>query len=239
MPIQTNASDIHLRSSQTTGLQSSNALSISVWINATWTGGARLSMVGIYGPATDVALGGPVTAVQIGSSSGGGDLTCWTWGGGALVATAAGSMTAFNGQWVHIVYTYNGTNHVLYRNGVQVATTTTAQLPGFLNQVYINGFPGGGTSEVGAFQVDGYTLYRRTLTASEAQTIYKAEGDRHGIVNNLLCHYDFDELGQGVTTTNVNDTSGNGHTLTSTGAGTAITYTYTNAFANSNLRPVQ
>jgi Concanavalin A-like lectin/glucanases superfamily len=179
MPIQTNASDIHLRSSQTTGLQSSNALSISVWINATWTGGARLSMVGIYGPSTDVALGSPVTAVQIGSGAGGGDLTCWTWGGSTLVGTAAGTMTAFNGLWLHIVYTFDGTNHTVYRNGAQLATATNAanpQLPGFLNQVYINGFPGGGTSEVGAFEVDGYTLYRRTLTASEVQTIYEVTG---------------------------------------------------------------
>jgi hypothetical protein len=239
MPIQLNASDIHLRSSQAMGLRTSDALSISVWINATWTGGARISLIGIYGPATDVPLGAPITAVQIGSTAGGGELSCWTWGGGTLTTTVAGSMTAFNGQWVHLVYTHNGGTHTLYRNGVQVSTSTTAQITGFLNQVYVNGFPGGGTSEVASFQADAYTLYRRALTADEVLTIYNAQGDRHGIVTSLICHYDFDELGQGATCTSVNDTSGTGLNLTVTGVGTAITHTYTAALANSNLRPVQ
>jgi hypothetical protein len=196
-------------------------------------------MVGIYGPLTDTPLAAPITAVQIGTTNGGGELSCWTWGGGTLTGTTAGSMTAFNGQWVHIVYTHSGTTHTLYRNGVQVSTSTATQITGFLNQVYVNGYPTGGTGETAAFQVDGYTLFRRVLSPDEILTMYKAEGDRHGIVNDLLCHYDFDELGQGSTTTSVADMSGNGHTLTVTGAGSAITYTYTNAFANSNLRPVQ
>jgi hypothetical protein len=239
MPIQLNASDIHLRSSQAMGLRSTDPFTILVWINATWTGGARISMVGLYGPSADTPLGTPITAVQIGTTNGSGELSTWSWGGGALVTTASSAMNAYNGLWVHIAYTYNGTTHLLYRNGVQVASATNAQIAGYLNQVYINGYPTGGTSEVGALQVDSYTLFRRVLTPDEILTMFTAQGDRHGITTGLIAHYDFDELGQGVASTNVTDMSGNGNTLTSTGAGSAITYTYPTAYANSNLRPVQ
>jgi hypothetical protein len=239
MAIQTTATDIHLRSSQAMNLQATTPFSVTVWINATWNPGARTSYVGIYGPTTDTPLGAPVTAMQIGVSTGNYDLTCWTWGGATLVGTATGTMTGFNGVWVFITYTYDGTNHRVFRNGVQLATSTTAQTPGFLNQVYINGFPGGVTSEVGAFQVDQYALYRRALLADEILTIYNAAGARHGIVNENICRYEFDEGADATTVTGVVDLSGNGNTLTPTGAGAAMTYTYPATYANSNIRMVQ
>jgi hypothetical protein len=148
-------------------------------------------------------------------------------------------MTGYNGVWVFIVYTYDGTNHTLYRNGIQASTTVTTQQPGYLNQVYINGFPDSAASEVTAMQVDQYALYRRTLSATEVLTIYNAAGARHGIVNGLVCRYEFDELSQGASVSNVVDLTGNGNTLTSTGAGTVMAYAYPNTYANSNLRPVQ
>lgn len=239
MAIQTNASDIHLRSSQTMGLSALTPFSVTTWINANWGTGVIGSYVGIYGPATDVALGGPVTAMQIGTQTGGNELTCWTWGGANLVQSAAGAMTAFNNIWVFITYTFDGVNHRVYRNGVQLATTTNAQQAGFLNQVYINGYPGSGTNEVSAFQVDQIGVYRRALSPDEILTIYNAGGARHGITKDLICRYEFDELGQGSTATNVIDLHGTGHNLTNVGAGSAITYTFVNTLANSNIRPVQ
>lgn len=239
MAIQCNASDSHLRSSQAMNLRSSDAFTVNAWVNATWNGGTRLSMVGIYGPASDTPAGTPVTAMQFGSASGNYDLTCWTWGGGGLVTTATGVMNGFNGVWVYISYTFDGTTHSLYRNGQLLVTSTSAQQAGFLNQVYINGFPGSGTGEVGNFQVDQYSLFRRALSANEILTMYNARGDRHGIYNGLIARYEFDELGQGVAATAVVDMSGNGHTLTTVGAGTPpISYTYQNTVANSNIRPV-
>lgn len=237
MAIQTTNTDIHLRSSLAMGLQSTQPFSISTWINATWNGGTRLSFVGLYGPSTDTPLGPPVTALQIGTASGTGDVVCWTWGGGAMV-TGAG-MTAFNGVWVNLTYTYDGTNHRIYRAGTQLATATTAQIPGFLNQVYINGYPGSITSEVASFQTDLYALWRRTLSAEEVMTVASARGGRHGILLNAICRYEMDELPAGATVTNVIDLAGNGHNLTPVGAGSPITYTYNGAVANSNLRPVQ
>jgi hypothetical protein len=242
MAILTTAADCHLRSSQTMGLLARSAFSISVWLNAVWNPGSRRSLVGVYGPLTDVALGTPITGVQIGTTNGGGELTAWTWGGGTLVGTAAGVMTAFNNLWVHVVYTFDGTTHRLYLNGALVASqldTVNPQITGYLNQVYINGFPGGTTGEVSAIYVDQYNLYRRTLAADEIGTMYNAGGARHGIVNSLICRYEFDELSQGTVASSIVDLSGNGHTLTLTGASTAISHTYVNSLANSNIRPVQ
>jgi hypothetical protein len=181
MAIQSNAADIHLRSSQAMNLSAQTPFSVTTWINATWNPGTTSSLVGIYGPPTDTPLGGPVTAMQIGTQTGTYDIVCWTWGGGLLVAGPAAAMTGFNGIWVFITYTFDGTTHRLYRNGVLLASSTNAQIPGYLNQVYINGYPGSITSEVASFQTDQYALYRRTLSADEVLTIYNAGGARHGI----------------------------------------------------------
>lgn len=239
MAIQTTATDIHLRSSQAMNLSATTPFSVTTWINAVWNSGARNSFVGIYGPTTDTPLGAPVTAMQIGTSTGNYDLTCWTWGGATLVGTATGVMTGFNNIWTFIAYTYDGTNHVVYRNGVQLATSTIAQISGFLNQVYINGFPGGVLSEVAAFQTDQYALYRRALSQGEVQSIYNSQGFRNGIVYQGVANYEYDELSQGSAVTAIVDMAGNGNTLTPTGAGTAMTYTYPGTVANSNIRPVQ
>jgi hypothetical protein len=196
-------------------------------------------MVGIYGPLNDTPLGAPNTAVQIGTQAGTGDLVFWTWGGGSLCNTATGVMTALNNTWVFVVYTYDGSTHRGYVNGVQVCTGTSAQQPGFLNQVYINGYPGSVTGEVHNHLVDQYALYRRTLSAAEILSMYTSQGARHGNFGSLICRYEFDEQVQASAVTSVPDLSGNGHVLTPVGAGAAMTYTYTGTVANSNIRPVQ
>lgn len=237
MAILTVSADSHLRSSQTMGLLARSAFSITCWLNCNWAAGGRRSYVGIYGPTADTALGAPVTAIQIGTSLGNNDLTCWTWGGGTMVGTATGAMTAYNNVWTNIAYTYDGTTHIVYRDGIQLATATTVQLVGYLNQIYINGYPGGGTSEVDAFQVDQYALYRRTLTPEEVMTIASSYGTRHGIIHSAIARYEFDG-GTGTTTSEI-DLTNNGHNLTFTGAGAAPSYAYINSIASSNIRRAQ
>lgn len=238
MAIQSIAADSHLRSSLTMNLSALTPFSVTCWLNATsWAGGSRRSHIGIYGPSSDVALGAPVTALQIGTAGGANTIDCWTWGGGTIVS-AAMPATTWNGVWAFITYTYDGTSHRVYRNGTLLNTTTTAQQPGFLNQVYINGYPGGGTSEVDNHQVDQYALYRRTLTLDEIQSIYNAQGARHGVFNGLICRYEFDEGANGTAATSVVDLTGNGHTLTFTGTGGPLAYTYSSTVANTNIRPV-
>lgn len=198
-------------------------------------------MVGIYGPAneSDPPTATPVTALQIGSYVGNGDLRCWTWGGVSLVNTAASFMTPFNGIWVFIAYTYDGTNHRVYVNGVQAATSTAVQAAGFLKQVYINGYPGSGVNEVYNHSVDQYSFYNRTLSADEVLTMFNANGGRHGITQGLIAKYEFDERSQGLTCTTVPDLSGLNNQLTSLGAGSPIVYDFSAPRATSNYRPVQ
>ena len=242
MAISTTAADTHLRSSQAMALGSRTAFSVSCWLNAVWNPGSRRSLVGIYGSATDVPLSAPISGIQIGTGAGNGDLTCWTWGGGTMVSTATGVMTPYNNQWVLITYTFDTVTHRVYLNNALAASqldTVNPQINAQFNQVYINGYPGGGTSEVAAFYIDQYSLYRRTLSLEEIQTKFHSQGARHGIVNGLICRYEFDEGIQSSATTFVPDLTENGHSLTITGASTAISYSYVNSIASSNIRPVQ
>lgn len=83
MSVTTVAVDKHLSNSTGTGFTTStSSFSISTWINGIWNSGT-ISMVGLYGPS-----GTPTSAVQIGSR-GDGLVSCWTWGGGLLLASAA------------------------------------------------------------------------------------------------------------------------------------------------------
>jgi hypothetical protein len=237
MAIQMAAADRHLYTASTNFVASNVPYSISVWINAVWNGGTRLSFVGMY---DGTVTGGTTTGLQIGTSAGAGEVTCWTYGGATMVSSAAGVMTAFNNTWIMITYTYDGTTHRVYRNAVLLGTSTTAPVVGTFTQIYINGFPPeGNASETAAYQVDSYSYYSKTLSLDEITTIYNSQGTRHAIVDKLIARYDFDELAQGSTATAIIDLSGNGNTMINTGAGTPITYTYTNTVANSNLRPVQ
>ena len=239
MAIQmTGATNRHLYTISSNFLNSTDPYSISVWINAVWNGGIRLSFIGMYnGNITS----GVTTGLQIGvSSTVVGAIECWTYGGTAMVTSPANAMTPYNNVWCMVTYTFDGTNHRIYRNDTLLATGTTVQTPGIFTQIYINGYPPTGTtSETATYQIDTYSYYNRTLSQSEIQTMYESYGSRHAITYGELAGYDFDEEAQGATVTNVIDISGNGNSILNTGAGTAITYTYTGTIASSNLRPVQ
>ncbi len=240
MAVQTTAADRHLRSSAPMGnLSVQSPFSISLWIKATWNSGTRLSMVGICGGADDTPLLPPITGLQIGTSLGNNDLSCWTWGGQIMVSTATNFMNAYNNVWAHIVYTYDGTTHRIYLNSTLVASDTATQQPGILNQVYINGYPGGGTNEVSAYQIDRYVLFRRTLAPDEILTVYHSRGWRHSNIYQAVCRYEFDELGEGTSCPLAVDYTGNGHQLTTEGAGATMTHTYINNIGKSNMRVVQ
>jgi hypothetical protein len=231
-----NTAVLNMAMSSTAG--ASAKFSIAVWINANWgsstVANGRCSMVGLYGPAA-----APTSALQIGSSAGSGDLTCWTWGGTTMVGTATDYMTQYNNTWVHVAYTYDGTTHTLYLNGSPIVSSTVAQITGNLQAVTISGYPTGGTAETWNHIVDSYGLYNRVLTANEILTMYNAQGSRHGIDYGIVAAYEFDEGIEGAGATTVLDLSGSALHLLLTGAGTpGPKYTYTTTYAGSNIRPV-
>lgn len=231
MAVQLNNSDIHLVNSTANAFVSNNAaFTLAGWINGTWNGGGRISMLGIYGPST------PTAGLQIGTN-GIGDLACWGWSGGALISSTG--MTAYNSTFVHVAYTYDGSTHSLYLNGALVATSTTAlAATAQMNMIYINGYPTGGILETGSFQVDDVNYFSRTLTLEQIQTIYNSRGQRHAIVYGSIATFAFEESAQGTTISSVVDLSGNGNHLSSAGAGSSIKYTYSSGTASINLRPV-
>lgn len=233
----TGTTNRHLYTVSSDFSNSTDPYSISVWINAVWNGSNTLSFVGVYDGNIS---SGTTTGLQIGTRTGTGEVSCWTYGGTVLVQSANNVMTAYNNNWAMITYTYDGVTSKVYRNNTLLGTDNVAQIPGKFTQVYINGYPPGGTtSETGTYSIDTYSYYGRTLSQAEIETIYNATGARHGIVDNLLARYDFDEFAEGTTVTDVVDVSGNNNNLINNGTGTAIIYSYINVISNSNLRPVQ
>lgn len=174
--------------------------SISVWISAPFDGntGAK-SYVGMYG-STNVP-GGAGSAIQFGSRVAAGQCDIWTWGGGLLVSTTGVTIPA--NTWVNITYTYDGTTHRVYYNGALNNSSTSAQLAGNFDKVWLNGFKDGGTSETATFQLDTYDYYNRALSLSEVQTIYNTRGNCHGIVFGEILRYEFDEGGIGTNAVSV------------------------------------
>ena len=233
------AVDYHLASQ--TGNLSINpqaANSLLCWINAsTWTGfGGTNSMVGTYNSAT---AGG--TAIQIGTRTSNGNCDVWTWGGTVLVSSGGGTgiTTLTNGVWYHIGYTYDGTTHCLYINGVITNTATTAQIAGTITAIYINGYPTGGVAETGPFSVDDISYFNRTLSADEVLTAYTTAGDRDGIRYGCTASILFAEGGNGTTANNCTDYTGNGNNLTPIGAATGVNFTYLPSYISGDSRPPQ
>jgi hypothetical protein len=208
-------------------------LSVAYYIGATAAG----PFVAI--PATSMhtsAPGGTYTGVQIGTTAGSGDVSVWTFGGNVLVGTSNGFGTSSNGQWVHVCYTYDGSNHTLYWNGDPVAASSTVQQSGTLKYITINGYLGGGANETYNHYVGNTALYNRVLSDDEVMTLYEMQGDRGGITYGLIAAYDFNGGVDAANATTILDMTGNGANLLMTGAGTAPKYSYTNSVAMSNTR---
>jgi hypothetical protein len=213
-------------------------ITISVWINAPWTGGGGAqSYVGLYGEQQRIA-NGTTTAIQFGSRAAN-SFNVWTWGGGALVNSTI-SMTPYVNQWAFVAYTYDGTTHRCYVNGVAGGTSTNAQIAGTFDRVYLNGYTNGAAAETSSFQLDTYSYYNRALSADEILTMYTIQGHRHGILYNSVCRYEFSEgaIGSNVSSvpnlTNYNATYSN--LIPIVPAGTSRV-TLLAGYASANIRP--
>jgi len=230
------AVDYHLASQS--GSMSINPLlsnTLMCWISATtWTGGVTNSMVGTYNTATS---GG--TAIQIGTRNGTGNCDIWTWGGTVLVSSAGGTgiTTLTNNTWYHIAYTFDGTTHRLYINGVITNTATTAQLAGTITAIFINGFPTGGASETGTFSLDDLSYFNRQLSANEILTAYTTAGNRDGMIYGLTATCLFSEGYTGTTANNCIDYSGKGNVLTPLGTASGVNFIYSTGIAAADTRP--
>jgi parallel beta-helix repeat protein len=109
--------------------------------------------------AVSMQTAGAAGVVQLGFRSS--RLTAWTSGGSSLADTTAPPAN----EWHHCAYTFDGTVHRLYLNGVLVDTSTTvpnAARPGILRFGHTASW-----GEHFSGSLDDIRIYDRTLTAAE------------------------------------------------------------------------
>lgn len=237
MALLASQTDFHLRSSRAMGQLASAPFSICVWLKMNWSDGKTKVPVGIYGPETDTPLLAPTVGVQIGTKDGKGELSFRNLGSN-IVETADKFMEQYNDQWVFIAFTNDGIMNRCYVNDAEVLTSAI-RLSGYLNQIFINGYPGGGNKSTGEFQLDALSFYNRALSIGEITTIYNVKGSSHGIFYGLKAKYEFDELAENMPAFLVPDVSGNSNFLSYSGSGNPLTYVYTDALVTNNIRTVQ
>ena len=129
-----------------------------------------------------------------------------SWNGntaGAQVAIPASDI----GQWVNLAGVYNGTEWILYRDGVQVATSgsiTQGALP-VTNSSWAIGAEGGGSGRFFQGEIDDVSIWNIGLSAS-AVKFAMAEAPTAG-ESGLVAYYPFDETSGAMAI----DASGNGN----------------------------
>ena len=96
----------------------------------------------------------------------------WWWND--LVGTATGS-NFFNGNYYHMVTTFDGTNRAIYINGISVVTASNASYSATLN-VLPSGFVVGKSANNGTFKgwLDELTIANRAFSASEVMNLMNA-----------------------------------------------------------------
>ena len=100
--------------------------------------------------------------------------------GGGVTAIATTNGIPLN-EWVQLTFVLNGTNGIIYKNGVAILSGTFTQTPNALSSapVWISRYSGGG------YILDGKTasalLYNRALTAAEILQNYNAQKSRFGL----------------------------------------------------------
>src|SRR5579859_2072373 len=124
--------DNHLSKTSAASLPTPSAVqSMCAWLFVKTSFSTTQSMLGHYNAAS-------TSAIQIGAR--GGQLAVWSWGGTILIQTSTAPTL---NTWNHIAWTYNATTHILYINGVQVASGSATTQTATSNQLYINGYPTG------------------------------------------------------------------------------------------------
>jgi hypothetical protein len=111
----------------------------------------------------------------------------WAFGGSTLVE---GTFLPTTDAWHHVVWTWDGTTHSLYVDGVLDNTSTTAPQTATPTAVNIGRWTGG--SEYFEGTVDDIRVYDRALSSEEIETMYAALGV-DGIVAGLVSRWTMKE----------------------------------------------
>ncbi len=163
-----NGANDYVNMGNPTALQSTNALTVSAWINPSVT----TSWLRIVSNSWQSGSLGGVIDLSTGGSS---NVFCFikTTSGSPSISSPSNSISA--GSWAHVVCEYSGSSLSLYINGVLVNQTLVG---GTLS--YSNGYPWAigaemGTSTPAEFfngAIDDVRIYGRALSASEVAAMY-------------------------------------------------------------------
>jgi hypothetical protein len=113
---------------------------------------------------------------QVGISAAGA-FNIWSYGGGVLISATGLTLSS----WLSLAYTFNGTTHTLYINGIAVATSTTATQTGAPSLIQIGGNQW--NEYLRNTLVEDLRVYDRAITVEEAVS-YHTEyfNDIYGLV---------------------------------------------------------
>ncbi len=97
----------------------------------------------------------------------------YVYAGGALDGPWTGSVST--NTWTHLAGVYNGTNVILYKNGVELGRTAKTGLTDTaLTAVMIGAENSGGITNPYTGLIDNVRIYNRALSASEILAIYNS-----------------------------------------------------------------
>jgi len=144
-------------SASANGLPAANApQSVSWWLNVP-------TIPNGVADALSLTNDGAHAGVQPGFRNG--RVGVWQWGGTWLVSTAPPSSNA----WHHYVYTFDGTTHRLYVDGVSRANSTVTPQSAAPVQLQFGRWSGGHEYVKGS--LDDVRIYNRALSAAEARVL--------------------------------------------------------------------
>lgn len=162
-----NGSSNYIQVPDTATLNSTSALSISVWINPSTfssTGYAGVGGSTIIG--TNVNGGGDGWILGVASSTN----KLWWWPAGSQDKYSAATIPT--GQWTHVVLTFSSGTLKIYLNGV-LDSSQSAATP----QVPTSAFEVGAKSWITGWfagSMDDLRMYNRALSANEVTNLYKS-----------------------------------------------------------------
>lgn len=113
--------------------------------------------------------------------------------------------------WHHLVGVHNGTNVLLYVDGIlQTTQANTASIDNDNVDLWIGDRSDGGVLPFDG-QIDDVRIYNRALSSTEIETLYKSERKRIGgnLANGLVAHYEMNDKEIGRVAGQVHDSSGN------------------------------
>jgi hypothetical protein len=149
-----------------TALNFTGRITMMAWVKPTATDGLRNIVCHGYQTSPNNA--------EVGLRINAGSYQAWTWGGGDFTASAPIPAEDI-GNWVFLVGTYDGTSWHLYRNGVELSSTTGTTGAIVVSDVgWAIGARGNGTERYFSGELDEVAIFNQALSSGTIAGMYAA-----------------------------------------------------------------